>query len=82
MVADQRHLAVATDLDSNDVRVATDRTIFDVALITTCGDIDWHDDFLSTLIANVSGFIIHIGIRLLTANQEIWSFGFRFGDLQ
>ena len=46
-------LAVRVDIDMERHRVAADRAVFDVVLVSAAGDIDWHDNLFSAGVADV-----------------------------
>ena len=51
--------AIFFDVNADDVGVAADWAVFDVALVAALRKIDWHDDFLAATVANVTGVVLH-----------------------
>src|SRR5260370_8150680 len=52
-------LAVLAQLDVNDVRMAADRTIFNVFLFRSRRQVDGHHNLLTAGIAEVAGLVLH-----------------------
>ncbi len=71
-VAPSADLAVFFHFDTNHLRMATDRTIFDKELRLARGTIDRNDDLLAADIANVRGFGGHAR-TLSTATLHEWA---------
>jgi hypothetical protein len=53
-----RKIASDIDLDMDDVGMATDRTVFDISLTSTLGQIQWDYNLLTARITQITGFFI------------------------
>ena len=53
------HVVTLANLDVDDVRATAYRAVLDVFLRCPSREVDGHDDFLATRIANVTGFVVH-----------------------
>ena len=53
------NVSVHFDMNVDDIRAATDRTIFDVFLLGTRSQVHPHNDFFTTGVTDIGGFVLH-----------------------